>query len=398
MLQILDLSQEAALAEVVDDGLAGLVAVHAGVLGVVVGDLGAVGQHHLHGQVAAAAHLEVVGVVGGGDLHAARTLVQLGVLVGHDGNPAAHQRQDHVLTNEILVALIGGVDGHGGIAQQGLGTGGGDLHVSAAAHQWVTDVPEVAVLLLVVHLGVGDGGLAVGAPVDDALAAVDQTLLVEAAEDLTDGLGAALVQGEALTAPVAGGAHLLQLGDDAVAVLLLPLPGALQKLLTAKVLLGETLLAHGLHDLGLGGDGSVVGAGEPQGGVARHTLIADQDVLEGIVQGVAHVELARDVGRGNDDGVGLLVGVAVGGEVALVHPVLVDPVLKFGRGIGLGEFGVGIHSIGSFLWNRNVQMQNAKCKMQNQVRKGSKRFLFRERFYGKQKTPFRIRTKRRGTT
>ena len=343
MLQILDLGQEAALAQVIDDGLTSLVAIHTGVLGIVVGDLGAVGQHDLHGQVATAANLEVVGVMGGGDLHAAGTLVQLGVLVGHDGNAAAHQRQDDVLTDQILVALVGGVDGHGGIAQQGLGTGGSHLHVSAAAHQGVTDVPEMAVLLLVVHLGVGDGGLAVGAPVDDALAAVDQTLLVEAAEDLADGLGAALVQGEALTAPVAGGAHLLQLGNDAVAVLLLPLPGALQELLTAEVFLGQTFLAHGLHDLGLGGDGGVVGAGEPQGGVARHTLVADQDILEGVVQGVTHVELARNVGRRDDDGVGLLVGIAVGGEIALVHPILVDPVLKFGRGVCLGKLGVGIH-------------------------------------------------------
>ena len=187
-----------------------------------------------------------------------------------------------------------------------------------------------------------------GAPVDDALAAVDQTLLVEAAEDLADGLGAALVQSEALTAPVAGGAHLLQLGNDAVAVLLLPSPSALQELFTAKVLLGQPFLAHGLHDLGLGGDGGVVGAGEPQGGVARHTLISDQNILEGIVQSVAHVELTRDVGRRNDNGVGLLVRVTVGLEIALVHPVLIDPVLKFGRSICLGKFGVGIHSIDSF--------------------------------------------------
>ena len=42
--------------------------------------------------------------------------------------------------------------------------------------------------------------------------------------------------------------------------------------------------------------------------------------------GVAHVELAGDVRRGHHDGVGLLVGVGLGVEVAAIQPELVDTI------------------------------------------------------------------------
>ena len=87
----------------------------------------------------------------------------------------------------------------------------------------------MAVLFLIFHLGVGNGGLAVGAPVDDALAAVNQALFIQADKHLAHRLGAALVQSEAFAVPVAGGAELFQLLNNAAAVFLLPLPGAFQK-------------------------------------------------------------------------------------------------------------------------------------------------------------------------
>ena len=82
----------------------------------------------------------------------------------------------------------------------------------------------------------------------------------------------------------------------------------------------------------------MVGAGHPQGSVALHPLGADQDVLHGVVHGVAHVELAGDVRRGHDDGVGLLVGVGLRVEVAAIQPELVDAVFHLARIILFCEF------------------------------------------------------------
>ena len=51
----------------------------------------------------------------------------------------------------------------------------------------------------------------------------------------------------------------------------------------------------------LGGDAGVVGAGLPEHVLAAHALEADQDVLERVVERVADVERAGDVGRRDDD-------------------------------------------------------------------------------------------------
>ena len=178
-------------------------------------------------QIVPQAHLEVVGVMGGGHLHGAGTEAYLAVIVAHDGDLAVHNGQDAGLADQVLEFLVLRVHRHAGIAEHGLRPGGGDHDVTAAVRQGVTDIPQIAGLIGVLHLGVGQGRQAVGAPVDDAAALVDQALIVELAERLAHGLGAALVHREAGAGPVTARAHLLLLLDDAVAVLFLPLPHAL---------------------------------------------------------------------------------------------------------------------------------------------------------------------------
>ena len=282
------------------------------------------------------AHLEVVGVVGGGHLHRAGAEADLAVFVAHDGDLPVHNGQDAGLADEVLELLVLGVHGHAGVAHHGLWAGGGHHDVAAAVGQGITDIPQVAGLVGVLHLGVGQSRQAVGAPVDDAAALIDQALVIQLAEGLPDGLGAALVHGEAGPVPVAGGAHLLLLLHNAVAVLLLPGPHALQELLPAQVIAGQALLAQVLLHLDLGGDTGVVRAGQPQGLVPLHPLEADEDVLQGGVHGVAHVQLAGDVGGRHHDGKGLLVGIRLRLEAAAVHPHLVDPGLHLPGIVHLG--------------------------------------------------------------
>ena len=366
MLQRLDLLQEAALLQVREDGLAGLEGGHAGILAAVqhmrlvdgvlarrkqsigssligsAGHAAVVGEDADDGQIMAQADLKVVGVVGRGDLHDAGTLGHVGVLVADDGDLLVQQGQDDMAAVQMSIAGVIAVDGNSGIAQHGLGTGGSQFQHLAGLLDRVKQVPEAAVLFLILHLGVGNGGVAVGAPVDHAVAAVDEALVVQADKDFLDSLRAALVHGEALTLPVAAAAQLLELADDAVAVLGLPGPGALQEAVAAHHFLSQALSTHGLHDLGLRSDGSVVRARHPQGGIALHPLGADEDVLHGVIHGVAHVELAGDVRRGHHDGVGFLVGVGLGVEVAAIQPELVDAVFHLARIILFCEF---FHSI-----------------------------------------------------
>ena len=156
---------------------------------------------------------------------------------------------------------------------------------------------------------------------------------------MADSLAEALVHGEPGAGPVAGGAQLLLLLHNAVAVLVLPVPHPLQEFLPAQVVTGQPLLgAQLLLHLDLGGDAGMVGAGHPQSGVALHPLEPGQDVLKGAVHGVAHVELAGDVGGRHHNGKGLFVGVAAALKAAVVLPHLIDPALHFLGFIDLGQF------------------------------------------------------------
>ena len=200
-------------------------------------------------------------------------------------------------------------------------------------------MPQLARLGFVLNLSVGQRSRAVRAPVDDAVALVDEALVVQVYEYLADRLGAALVHGEALALPVTGRAELFQLADDAVAELVLPVPDTLQKLLAAEVITGlALLLAEVLLDLDLGCDAGVVGARHPQSLVALHALGTDQDILKGLVERMTHMELAGYVRRRDNDGIGFLFRIDFGMEEAGVVPEAVQLVLDRFRVVGLRQF------------------------------------------------------------
>ena len=340
VLVVLNFLQQAQLLQVGHDGLSGIIAVHPLVLAAVLVDPAAVVQHPDGLQVMPEAHLEVVGVVGGGHFDAAGTELQIHVLVGHDGDLTVHQRQNAGLANQVLIPLVIGVNGHAGVAQHGLGTGCGHDNIAALLpFDGVFQVPEMARLVLVLHLRVGEGGGAVGAPVDDAGSLVDEPPVVEGDEDVADGLGEALVHGEAGPAPIAGGPQLLLLLHDAVSVLGLPIPHPLQELLPAQVVAGEALaLAQLLFHLDLGGDAGVIGAGDPQGGVALHPLKSGQNILQGAVHGMAHVELPGNVRGRHHNGKGLLLRVPMALKAAVFLPHLIDTGLNLLGLVGFGKF------------------------------------------------------------
>ena len=339
VLVVFDLDEIAALFEILDNRLAALVAVHALVLAAVCVDGRVLVEHENLLEVVALTHLEVVRVVARRNLDAAGAEFHINVLVTENRDFAVHNRQNAGLADEVLVALIVRIDGNAGIAHEGLRTGGRNNEVARAVCERIADVPQLARLGFVLNLSVGQRSCAVRTPVDDAVALVDEALVVQVYEYLTDRLGAAFVHGEALAVPVAGRAELFQLADDAVAELVLPVPDALKELLAAKVVTGQTLfLAEVFLDFDLGRDAGVVGARHPQRFVALHALGADEDILKRFVKRMAHMQLAGYVRRRDNDGIGFLVWIDLGMEKAGVHPELVQLVLDRFRVVGLRQF------------------------------------------------------------
>ena len=120
---------------------------------------------------------------------------------------------------------------------------------SAAASSGAPSVarPFERALGLDLHdLEVRDRGLELRVPVDEPLVLVDEPLAIELDEHLGDRARQALVEREALAAPVAGGAEALELGDDRAARFRLPRPDALDERLAAQ---GAAVRLLPLHEL-----------------------------------------------------------------------------------------------------------------------------------------------------
>ena len=223
----LSLDEVALLLKVLHQRLAALIAVHPVVLSAVFVDVTVVGDDADDLKVVAKTHLKVVRIVCGRHLDSTGAEADLAVFVAHNGDLTVHDRQDAGLADEVLELFVLGVNGNAGIAHHRLGTGGGDDNIAAAVGERIADMPEVPGLVDILDLSIGKRGQAVRTPVDDAASLVDESLVVQLAEGLAHGAGAAFIHREAGTAPVAARAHFFLLLDDAVAVLFLPLPHAL---------------------------------------------------------------------------------------------------------------------------------------------------------------------------
>ncbi len=298
-------------------------------------------EHVDHAKPVALADLEVVEVVRRRDLHGAGAGLGVGVFVGDDSDLPADDGQDRIPADEVLVTLVVRVDGDAGVAEHGLGTGGGDDDEAAfLAFDRVLEMIELARGLDLLDLKVRDRGAELRVPVDQPLVLVDQAGPVEFDEDLGDRPRQPLVHGEALAAPVAGGAETLELVDDLAAGFGLPGPHLLDEGLAADGVPVWLLTLHHLAlDHHLGGDAGMVHARLPQHVAAAHPLEAGEHVLERVVEGVADMQRAGDVGRRDHDRERLRAGHGAGPglEGAGLVPQGCDPPLDVRRVKGLLE-------------------------------------------------------------
>ena len=191
----------------------------------------------------------------------------------------------------------------------------------------------MACLLAVYYLCIRKRCLAAGTPVYEPFAPVYEAFVVVFYKYVLYRVRAALVHGKALSWPVTGGTQLFELLNDAPAVLFLPFPCAFHEGISADLFLGYALFPHSGNYPCLCGKSSMIRAGQPQCGVARHPLVADEDILQSLIKSMPHVELTGYVRRGDNYGVGLFLRVHLCPEAPFLYPVFIYPVLKFIRGI-----------------------------------------------------------------
>ena len=88
--------------------------------------------------------------------------------------------------------------------------------------------------VFVLDFDVRQGGEATGAPIDQSIISIEQSIFVESNEDLADGLGQTLIHRKPLTTPITGGSQSFQLLNDGTAGLGFPLPHPLDEGVAAQ--------------------------------------------------------------------------------------------------------------------------------------------------------------------
>ena len=147
---------------------------------------------------------------------------------------------------------------------------------------------------MVLDLGLGHGSGAHGAPVHGLQALVDIALVEHPAKDFDFLRFKVLVHGAVGVLPVAHNAQTLEARHLALDI-------GLGEFLAGGAELGN---GHGLvvelalfDDGCLNGQTVVVPAGDVGGVIAHHGVAADDEVLQGLIQGVTHVNIAVAEGR-----------------------------------------------------------------------------------------------------
>ena len=204
--------------------------------------------------------------------------------------------------------------------------------------QRVAYLPQRSSLLFVLDFEIRHRGAQLRIPINEPLAAVDETVLVQTYEGLDDRFGQSRIHGEALAQPVAGCTQAPHLVGDRGSGVGLPCPDALDKALASKRRARRPFGAKLVFDHDLGGDAGMIGADLPEGVVAAHAVVANEHVHQRLLKSVPHVQRTGDVGRRKLDAIRRRVGLHRRLEQPARFPIRVPLALDSVRVEALGQF------------------------------------------------------------
>ena len=109
------------------------------------------------------------------------------MFVGDNRDQAAGDRQADIFADQMRITFIRRIYRHRHIGEHRFGPCGCDGDKSAAIFERIFEVPELAVDFAGFHLKVRNRGFQARVPIDEALVAVQQTLIVQFNEHFDDG-------------------------------------------------------------------------------------------------------------------------------------------------------------------------------------------------------------------
>ncbi len=236
------------------------------------------------------------------------------------------------------------MQGHGQVGRQGPGSGGPDHHRHLFIGQRGNNRAEIVGqrkfyidrsggVVLILHLGLSQGGMTGGAPVHRLLAAGHRPGDQKVVELPGDRRLIGIVDGQIGLLPVAQDTQAAKLGALDVD----PLPGILAAGLAKSELVNLLLFRPQLLvDIEFDRQPMAVPARHERAVMAVHPLGPQDDVLEDLVQSVAHMKMAVGIGRTVMKNIG---GSTAGLRLHLLVEFLVFPLLQHFR-LALGQTGL----------------------------------------------------------
>ena len=131
--------------------LAGFIAIQTLILAAELVDNTLIVQDPNHFQIMTQTDFKVIGIMGRSHLDAAGAEFHFGIVIRNHRDFLVHQRQNNHFANNILVAIVIGVNAHAGVAKHSLRAGGSNDHFPAAICQRIPDMPQMTGLIHVFH-------------------------------------------------------------------------------------------------------------------------------------------------------------------------------------------------------------------------------------------------------
>ncbi len=225
-------------------------------------------------------------------------------------------------------SLVIRIDADPGIPENGFRSRGSYGKFLIAALDLIFQVVQMTLTLLVYHLLIRKSGFCLRIPVYHAITTIYMSFIIKVNEYFDHRSRHIIVHGEFGAIPVTGSPEFLKLFQNDPAMLMGPFPGVLQKFFPGKVIFVDPLSLQFSHHLSFGCDRSMICSRHPAGIVAFKTGPANQNILDGIVEHMPHMEYTCHVRRRNNDGIGFSF-VNFGMEIFILHPVFIPFLLYF---------------------------------------------------------------------
>ena len=238
----------------------------------------------------------------------------------------------------MLIAWVLRVDHHGRVAEHGFRTRCSNSQRTAAIGQRVTDVPEETILFFRQHFQVRHGRVEFRVPVNETLAAVDEAFVVETYKALGYSFRQTLVHRESFACPVTGAAEAAHLLCNRAARIGFPFPDLFQELFATQIVARDIITFQLPFNHDLRGDAGVIGARLPQRIRSAHAVVSCECIHQRLVEAMAHVQRAGDVGWWQQNAEGFILGSVIACcEVTAIFPGLVPAAFDFGGFKGFGK-------------------------------------------------------------